>query len=100
MTFRIGTFLLAAPCSAVFVYLVLALAEAGGPAACRWAFPRWFGCVLYVHESLAAGLVAATGTLLAAWIAWTALQQQINAEQERTRADRRAAERNRPSRGE
>jgi hypothetical protein len=93
MTFRIGPFLLAALCSAVFIYLLLALAEAGGPAACRWAFPRWFGCVLYVHESLAAGLVAAAGALVAAWIAWTALQQQIKAQNERTSAERREAER-------
>jgi hypothetical protein len=100
MTFRIGSFLLAALCSCVFIYLVLALAEAGGPAACRWVFPRWFGCVLYVHESLAAGLVAAAGALLATWIAWTALQQQINAEKERTRADRRETEMLRRPRGE
>ncbi len=100
MTSRNNPFLLAALCSAVAIYLIMALAEAGGPAACRWAFPRWFGCVLYVHESLAAGLVAATGALLAAWIAWTAVQQQINAEKERTRADRREAERLRRPRGE
>jgi len=100
MTFRIGPFLLAGLCSAVFIYLLLALAEAGGPAACRWAFPRWFGCVLYVHESLAAGLVAAAGALIAAWIAWTALQQQIKAQNERTRAERREAERLRRPRGE
>ncbi len=89
MTFRIGPFLLAALCSAVFIYLVLALAEAGGLAACHWAFPRWFGCVLYVHESLAAGLIAAAGALTAAWMAWTAVQQQISAEKARTTADRR-----------
>jgi hypothetical protein len=41
----------------VFIYLVLALSEVGGIAGCHWAFPRWFGCVLYVHESLAAGLI-------------------------------------------
>src|SRR6202012_3164160 len=45
----------------VFVYLVLALPELGGPPACHWAFPRWFGCVLYVHESLGGGLIAAAG---------------------------------------
>jgi hypothetical protein len=89
MTFRIGPFLLAALCSAVFIYLVLALAEAGGLAACHWAFPRWFGCVLYVHESLAAGLIAAAGALTAAWMAWTAVQQQLSAEKGRTTADRR-----------
>ena len=89
MTFRIGPFLLVALCAAVFIYLVLALAEAGGLAACHWAFPRWFGCVLYVHESLAAGLIAAAGALTAAWIAWSAVQQQINAERQRTTAERR-----------
>ena len=83
MSFRIGPFLLAALCSAIFIYLVLALAEAGGLAACHWAFPRWFGCVLYVHESLAAGLIAAAGALTAAAIVWTAVQEQINAEKKR-----------------
>jgi hypothetical protein len=89
MTFRFGPYLVAALCSVVFIYLVLALAEAGGLAACHWAFPRWFGCVLYVHESLAAGLIAAAGALGAASIAWTAVQQQLNAEKERTRANQR-----------
>lgn len=89
MNSRIGPFLLAGLWSVIFIYLVLALAEAGGLAACHWAFPRWFGCVLYVHESLAAGLIAAAGALTAAWIAWTAVQQQINAEKERRTADRR-----------
>jgi hypothetical protein len=55
---------------------------------------------LYVHESLAAGLIAATGALTAACIAWTAVQYQINAERERTTADRREAERIRRPRGE
>ena len=100
MTFRIGPFLLVALCSLVFSYLVLALAEAGGLAACHWAFPRWFGCVLYVHESLAAGLIAAAGALNAACIVWTAVQQQINAEKERTTADRQKAETPRQLRGE
>jgi hypothetical protein len=89
MTFRFGPYLVAALGSVVFIYLVLALAEAGGLAACHWAFPRWFGCVLYVHESLAAGLIAAAGALSAASIAWTAVQQQLNAEKERTRANQR-----------
>ena len=100
MTFRIGPFLLVALCSLVFSYLVLALAEAGGLAACHWAFPRWFGCVLYVHESLAAGLIAAAGALNAASIVWTAVQHQINVEKERTTADRQKAETPRRLRGE
>jgi hypothetical protein len=77
----------------LFVYLTLALTEAGGTAGCHWAFPKWFGCVLWVHEALAAGLIAAGGALIAAWIAWSAVQQQIDAERERLTADRNEAER-------
>jgi hypothetical protein len=76
----------------LFVYLVLALAELGGAAGCHWAFPRWFGCVLYVHESLGGGLIAAVGALIAAWIAWNAVQLQLNAGQERLAAERKEAE--------
>jgi hypothetical protein len=92
MNFRIGQLLLAALCFVVFVYLVLALAEVGGVAGCHWAFPRWFGCVLYLHETLAGSLIGAAGALTAAWIAWTAVQHQINAERERMLADRKEAE--------
>lgn len=90
---RTGQLLLLALGFVVFIYLILALSEVGGAAGCRWAFPRWFGCVLYVHETLAGGLIAAAGALVAAWIAWTAVQQQINAEKERISADRKEAER-------
>jgi len=92
MNFRIGQLLLVALCFVVFVYLVLALAEVGGVAGCHWAFPRWFGCVLYLHETLAGSLIGAAGALTAAWIAWTAVQHQINAERERMLADRKEAE--------
>jgi hypothetical protein len=77
----------------LFVYLTLALTEVGGSAGCHWAFPRWFGCVLWVHETLAAGLMAGGSALIAAWMAWTAVQKQINAQQERMTADRDEAER-------
>ncbi len=46
-----------------------------------------------LHETLAAGLIGAGGALVAAWMAWTAVQRQINAERERTVADRKEAER-------
>jgi hypothetical protein len=92
MSFRVGQLLFLALCFTVFVYLVLALAEVGGAAGCHWAFPRWFGCVLYVHESLAGGLIGAAGALIAASIAWAAVQQQMNAEKERISADRTQAE--------
>jgi hypothetical protein len=88
-----GQLLALALCLFLFVYLALALTEVGGNAGCHWAFPRWFGCVLWVHETLAAGLIAAGGALIAAWIAWTAVQRQINAERERLAADLNEAER-------
>jgi len=78
---------------ALCVYLILALAEVGGGSSCHWAFPKWFGCVLTAHEGFAGGLIGAAGALVAAWIAWTAVQTQINAERERMMADRLEAER-------
>jgi hypothetical protein len=93
MNSRNGQLLALAFSLVLFVYLILALSEAGGTAGCHWAFPRWFGCVLWTHETLAAGLIGAGGVLIAAWIAWTAVQQQINAEQQRIVADRIEAER-------
>jgi hypothetical protein len=89
---RAGHLFILALCLSFFVYAALALAEAGG-SACHWAFPKWFGCVLSTHETLAAGLIGAAGALLAAWIAWTAVQQQISEERERMTADRKEAER-------
>lgn len=93
MSSRSGQLLLLVLGFVVFIYVVLALSEVGGPAGCHWAFPRWFGCVLYVHETLAGGLIGAAGALIAAFIAWTAVQQQINAEREQVLADRNEAER-------
>ena len=76
----------------VLLFLVLALAQWGSGSSCHWQFPKWFGCVLEAHDSLAAGLIGAGGALFAAWIAWTAVQHQINAERERATADRVEAE--------
>jgi hypothetical protein len=77
----------------LFVFLNLALAQWGSGGSCHWQFPKWFGCVLHAHDSLAAGLIGAAGALFAAWIAWTAVQHQINADRERALADREEAER-------
>jgi hypothetical protein len=77
----------------VFVFSVLAFAQVGNGGSCHWAFPKWFGCVLTTHESLAAGLIGTAGALIAAWYAWSAVQQQINAERERAIADRVEVER-------
>jgi hypothetical protein len=75
-----------------FTFLVLALAQWGSGSSCHWQFPKWFGCVLNEHDGLAAGLIGAAGALLAAWIAWTAVQRQINADRQRATADRAEAE--------
>jgi hypothetical protein len=72
-----------------FVFSVMALAQVGNGGSCHWAFPKWFGCVLSTHESLAAGLIGTAGALVAAWVAWSAVQQQIKDERERALADRR-----------
>lgn len=77
----------------LFIFLALALAQAGSGSSCHWAFPKWFGCVVAAHENLAAGLIGAAGALIAAWIAWTAVQEQINSERERAAADRVEVER-------
>jgi hypothetical protein len=45
------------------------------------------------HENLAGGLIGAAGALIAAWIAWTAVQEQSNSERERAAADRVEVER-------
>jgi hypothetical protein len=77
----------------LFVFLVLALAQSGSGSSCHWAFPKWFGCVMAAHESLAGGLIGLAGVILGAWTAWAAVQQQIYSERELAAADRVEAER-------
>ena len=56
---------------------------------CSYKFPMWFGCVLANHETLAGSLIAAGGALFAAWIAWRAVRNQIQADRDIARkADR------------
>jgi hypothetical protein len=47
MKSRNGKLVALAAALVLFAYLTLALTEAGGNAGCDWAFPRWFGCVLW-----------------------------------------------------
>src|SRR5262249_51943186 len=77
----------------LFTFSVLTLAQAGSGSSCHWKFPKWFGCVMAAHESLAGGLIGATVVLLGAWTAWIAVQQQISSDRERAVADREEAER-------
>ena len=49
------------------------------------------GCFLQRYKELAAGLLAADGRLFAAWVAWTAVQDQIRHEEELATAGIRQA---------
>ena len=52
-------------------------------------FPKWLGCAMAVHESLAGSLIAAGGALFGAWLAFSALQVQIGMAQKNEREKRR-----------
>ena len=89
----------------VIVILILAFAHAWAPGAapdlskrCFETFgtaqwPKWIGCAIAVHESLAAGLIGAGGALFAAWLAYSTVQQQFaHLEAERARLQAEAKE--------
>jgi hypothetical protein len=46
------------------------------------------GCAIGAYESLAGGMIAASAALIAGWLAWSGVQTQIEAEEERATADR------------
>ena len=46
------------------------------------------GCAMGSYENLAGGLFAASAALFAGWLAWSAVQVQISAEEKRAAADR------------
>jgi hypothetical protein len=90
---------------AVIVILILAFAHAWAPqvasdlskrcfetfGSAQW--PKWIGCAMAVHDSLAAGLIGAGGALFAAWLAYAAVQQQFaHQEVERARLQAEAKE--------
>jgi hypothetical protein len=74
--------------SVIVTLAVLAAALAWGPHYCKPAFPMVIGCALTSYESLAAGMIAAAAALIAGWLAWSAVQIQIEAEEKRAVADR------------
>jgi hypothetical protein len=49
-------------------------------------FWQWTGCAMAAHEGLAGGLIGAAGALFAGWLAFTAVQEQID-EERRARID-------------
>jgi hypothetical protein len=48
---------------------------------CDWQFLTIFSCLLGARENLAGGVIGAAGALMAAWLAWVAIQKQIAAQQ-------------------
>jgi uncharacterized integral membrane protein len=54
---------------------------------CSWQFPRILSCLSSARETLAAGLIGTGGAIFAAWLAWTAVLEQI-ASDERQLASR------------
>lgn len=49
----------------------------------KW--PMYFGCAMAAHEGLAGGLLGGAGALWAAWLAFQAVQEQLDEERERRR---------------
>ncbi len=68
--------------------IVLASALAWGPHQCKAAFPMVIGCAIGSYENLSGGLIAGAAALVAGWLAWSAVQLQIAAEERRASADR------------
>jgi hypothetical protein len=62
----------------VGIYVVLALANISPPEnRCAWAFPKVLSCLLAARENLTGGLIGAGGALIAAWVAWSAIYEQM-----------------------
>jgi hypothetical protein len=40
-------------------------------------WPKWIGCAMAAHESLAAGLIGMGAAIFAAWVAYSGIQMQI-----------------------
>ena len=72
--------------------LMLAAALVWGPHQCKAAFPMIIGCAMGSYESLAGGVLAAGTALFAGWLAWSAVQIQIAAEEKRATAERMEVE--------
>ena len=72
--------------------VVLAAAVAWGPHHCKAAFPMVIGCAIGSYEALTGGMIAAGAALVAGWLAWSAVQRQIEAEEKRAAADRTEVE--------
>ena len=83
----IGALLLAIVVAALLfadIYTVVEENKRCAPHFPEWSqFPGWLGCTISVHEGLAGGLIGGAGALFAAWLAFTAVQQQLAEEKQR-----------------
>lgn len=68
--------------------VMLGAAVTWGPHHCAGRFPMIIGCAIGSYEGLTGGMIAATAAVTAGWLAWRAVQVQIEAEETRSRADR------------
>jgi hypothetical protein len=73
-------------------YVIMLIANISPPPnsgmQCPWQFPKIFSCVL--GTNLAGGVLGAGGALFAAWMAWMAVQRQIEEQQRQARVVERA----------
>lgn len=74
--------------------LALGFALTWGPhqGVCKIAFPMIIGCTVANYEGLSSGLIAADAALFAGWLAWSAVQVQVSAEERRANAERESVE--------
>jgi hypothetical protein len=80
---------------AVAILVLVTISDPDHASKCVTEFSvRWLGCAMAVHETLAAGLLAAIGALFGAWLAFNAVQDQIDmAKRNEREAERLKAER-------
>jgi hypothetical protein len=89
---RLGQGICILLCSAAISIAAVAAALASGPHHCALVFPKIIGCALGNYEALTSGLIAASATLFAGWLAWSGVQAQIETEEKRASADRAEVE--------
>jgi hypothetical protein len=78
----------------LLISTIMTVAVLGGTKDTCLSVP-WYrmpGCSMALYESLAGGLIAAGGALFAGWLAWSAVQEQVEIERRKLRAAEIAAQ--------
>ncbi|WP_454617533.1 hypothetical protein [Bradyrhizobium cenepequi] len=78
-----GVILAGALTLAIIALIGFAHAYAKGATRCFESFlaapwPDWIGCAMAAHENLAGGLIGLAGAIFAAWLAYSAVREQLN----------------------